>query len=107
MFPLGKTMSWGLISIQFFMAVAVMLTMVFAPPARGAILIVSLRQEDSGQIARRAIERDARLLGAGPVPNSLVVVGSRAALSRAAWQHRGLLLTGTFTACGGAIPDAA
>ena len=107
MFYRGKTMSWGLISFQFFIAVIAMLIMVFAPSRYGPILIVSLRQEDAGRIARWAIEHEARLLGVGPIPNSLVVVGSRSSLSGAAWRHGGLLLTGAFTGCGRSFRYAA
>jgi hypothetical protein len=93
----------GLSHLQLVLAATVLLTVVLAPPARGAILIVSFGNEDAGAIARWAIGHGAKPLGAGPVPNSLVVEGSRAALGWAAIERGSVLLTGIFAGCGRAI----
>ncbi len=84
---------------QLFLGCFALLLMTLAPPANGAILIISLNRETSGDIARWAIEQDARLLELGPFPNSLVVVGSRTALLAAAVRHGGLMMTGAFAGC--------
>lgn len=74
--------------------------LVLAPPAQGAMLIVSLDRESPGQIARWATAHDARLVGPGPLPHSLVVTGSRAALGKAALAHRGVLFAAVSAGCG-------
>jgi len=90
----------GLLLAQGFIAILVVAIVLLAPPARGAILIVSLDGDDAGGIARWAVEGDVRLVGAGPMAQSLVVYGSREALLGTALRHGGVLLTGAFTACG-------
>ena len=86
---------------QLLLGCAALAVMMLAPPADGPILIVSLSREAPGDIARWAIAQDVRLLGVGPLPNSMVVVGSRSALFEAAIRHGGLLMTGAFAGCGG------
>jgi len=87
--------------MQLLLGCVALVVMTLAPPANGTILIVSLSRETTGDIARWAVERDARLLGLGPFPNSLVVVGSRSALFDGAVRHGGLLMTGALAGCGG------
>lgn len=48
-----------------------------APPARGAFLLVPLTETAARDVARLAIERDARLIGPGRFGGSLVVQGER------------------------------
>ncbi|MGN6375176.1 MAG: hypothetical protein ACTHMG_06440 [Sphingomonas sp.] len=50
-------------------------------------------------------EGDARLLGAGPLPHSLVVIGSRDRLARVAWHHHSFITAGAFAGCG-EVPSA-
>jgi len=90
----------GPVYAQLVLACAAILIVSFAPPSRGAILILSLKGERPGEIARWAITHDAKLVGAGPVPHSLVVEGSRATLVAASFHHAGLLLTATGAGCG-------
>jgi len=89
----------GPICLQLLIAALVLLVIALAPPAQGAILLVSLRGETAGEIARWAVANDARLLQRGPWPNSLVVIGSRAALLSAAVEHRGLMISGLAVGC--------
>jgi hypothetical protein len=91
---------FGIIHLQLLIAAVAILCVIAAPPARGAILILSFGNEGAKDIAGWALGDDVRLLGLGPVPNSLVVMGPRAALRDAAFRHRGLLLSGAFTGCG-------
>jgi len=90
----------GPVYAQLVLACAAILIISFAPPSRGAILILSLKCERSGEIARWAITHNARLVGAGPVPHSLVVEGSRAMLVAASFRHAGLLMSGSVAGCG-------
>ena len=69
------------------------------PPRQGAILIVSMSGQNEGQIARWAIDHQARLLGPGPWKHSLIVVGERAALLGASVDEGALLLPGA-AGCG-------
>ncbi len=85
---------------QAAVACAVFALVTLAPPARGDILILSLSGERPGEIARWAIAHDAKLIGAGPVPHSLIVRGARGSLFTAALDHTGLLLTGSLAGCG-------
>lgn len=89
-----------MIHLQLCFAAVAMMCVVMAPPARGAILIVSLEDNDAGTIASWALGGDVRLLGPGPVPNSLIVTGPRAALRDAAFEHHSLLLRGAYRGCG-------
>ena len=55
------------------------------PPASGSMLLVPLGS-DGGATVRGALAGGAALLGAGPFPGSLVVVGDRARIApRVAW----------------------
>lgn len=90
----------SLFAVQFAIAGLVLAVVVLAPPARGSILIVSLRGEGPGEIARWASAGDVRLIGAGPAGNMLVVQGSRAALWEASLRHGSLLISGVAAGCG-------
>ena len=55
------------------------------PPASGSMLLVPLDQ-DGGAAVQGALAGGAALLGAGPIPGSLVVVGDRARIApQVAW----------------------
>ena len=55
------------------------------PPESGSMLLVPLGQ-DGGAAVQGALAGGAALLGAGPFPGSLVVVGDRARIApRVAW----------------------
>ncbi len=89
------------VSVQLVLA-AMMLTIVgVTPPAKGAILIVSLDGQSAGAIADWAMVGDARVLGRGPIAGSLMVNATRSTLAGAAWRHRSLLLNGGAAGCSG------
>lgn len=87
------------VSLQAGLALAAIFLLALMPPAQGNILIVSLAGQGRGAIAHWAIDHDARLVGAGPLPNSLVVAGTRGLLVQAAIDHGALLLSGAWTGC--------
>jgi hypothetical protein len=94
--PRGPLVHQGLI------AILVIATAALLPPAHGAILLLPLGRgsDDGDAVARWSIAAGAQLLGPGPLPGSLVVVGDRGALAAAAWRHRSLIVTGAFAGCG-------
>jgi hypothetical protein len=89
----------GPVYAQLVLACAAIFIVSFVPPAHGAILILSLKGERPGEIVRWAITHDARLVGPGPWPHSLVVEGSRATLVEASFGQAGLLMAGGATGC--------
>ena len=90
--------------MQAGLALLIMGLFALMPPAQGAILIVSLNGQGRGEIARWAIEHDARPLGFGPWSNSLVVTGNRQALLASALSQHALLLTGSAAGCSERAP---
>lgn len=95
--------SLWLLPAQCGLAAALIALVALIPPANGAIMLVSL--DGTGRDAVSTWQdADARLLGAGPLPHSLIVLGSRARLSSAAWRHRSFIITGLFAGCGKTQP---
>lgn len=86
------------------LGVAVLLA--FSPPRHGAFLLVPWSGE-IGLPVRVALDHDARLLGTGPLPGSVIVMGERAALAPAARSSGVLVLAAPFIGCGSASPSAA
>lgn len=89
-----------MVYLQFSIAVVALMCAALAPPSKGAMLIISLDDQGVETIASWALSDDVYLLGAGPVPNSLLVSGSRASLGEAAFRHGSLLLRWSLKACG-------
>ena len=87
------------LACQAALAAGLLGLLALTPPARGPILILSL-SGDAGAPVRVALAHGARLLGPGPLPGSMVVVGERAALSPAARDAGLLLLAAPFAGCG-------
>lgn len=52
------------------------------PPAQGAMLLVPTTGGAARALVPLAVERDARLIGSGPLPGSMVVAGTRVRLLR-------------------------
>lgn len=78
-----------------------------APPASGAMLLVPLAAT-GGDVVNLALARGARLLGAGPLPGSIVVTGRRDALAGAMLRHGTLTVAASPLLCGALPrPDAA
>lgn len=77
---------------QLLLAFGAFATIALAPPARGAMLLVSLTDMTHGELIDAAIARDARIGAAGFGDHSLVVVGERARL--AGLIGRGVLVLG-------------
>ena len=69
------------------------------PPADGNILVVPLRSTHPESILLWALPAGALAMGAGALPGSYVVRGSRAALIWPAMAHGALLLSAQPTGC--------
>ncbi|WP_294295012.1 hypothetical protein [uncultured Sphingomonas sp.] len=84
---------------QLSVAAAILTVIALSPPQRGAMLLVPL----TGQIAtvvNVAMAGKAALLGQGPLPGSMIVIGDRAALRTAASGRGILLLSAPRALCG-------
>ena len=74
-----------LVPAQIVAATFGLIALTMWPPASGSMLLVPLGSDD-GAIVQGALAGGAALLGAGPFPGSLVVVGDRARIApRVAW----------------------
>jgi hypothetical protein len=72
---------------------------VASPPAVGTAMLVPLTRTAAARLAANAVSGDARLVGTGPLPGSLVVAGTRAKL-RAALGPGVLILAAPPSGCG-------
>ncbi|RYG22688.1 MAG: hypothetical protein EON93_24865 [Burkholderiales bacterium] len=83
------------------MLVVIVLGMVgLYPPAQGKMLLVPIWPGAAQGMLARATQQGALLIGSGPLPNSFVVSGSRAAIAEAMLDHGVLLLAAPPTGCG-------
>lgn len=89
---------------QVGIALVVLLFAGFAPPARGAILLLPLPGAPSAGLAADAISRGGLILERGPVDGSILVYGERAALAGPMAARGVLAIGGAMTACGGNDP---
>lgn len=74
----------------------------FSPPAEGAIFLLPVGAQAQAATLPAALAGDARLIGPGPLPHSLIVYGDRARLAAAARDRSIFILAAPFAACGGA-----
>ena len=86
--------------------VAALAVMSLYPPAEGRILLVPVIDRDVNATARLAFASGARLLGAGPLRGSLVVVGNRARLAAHSQPWRVLMLAAPPAGCGAPFRQA-
>ena len=75
--PERKRPSIAPVLIQIGVALCGMIGIVFAPPAQGGILLVPLTALAQARLPIAALDGHTLLLGAGPLPGSLVVIGGR------------------------------
>jgi hypothetical protein len=77
----------------------VLAVLALAPPARGAMLLVPVAS-DAGGMVGAAVHAGARLIGAGPLPGSVVVEAERAALLPLMIRRGALVTAANPAACG-------
>jgi hypothetical protein len=70
-----------------------------APPRHGVLWLVD-PSGNAGPSIQIALSHGARLLGTGPLPGSIIVVGDRAALGRAVRAAGIVMLAAPFAGCG-------
>ena len=95
-----------LLPLQIVIAAVVLILSLFAPPARGAILLLPLPGAPSAGLAGDAIARGGLILERGPVDGSILVYGERAALAGPMAARGVLTIGGTMTSCGTANREA-
>ena len=88
------------IGAQLVIALAGLLALAFAPPARGAMLLVPLTGDARSRMAALAVEHGALLVGRGPVAGSLLIRGDRATLDGPLFGAGILLASAPAILCG-------
>lgn len=71
------------------------------PPREGAMLIVPIVPARQAEMIGWIARAEAGLLGTGPVPGSLVVIGNRDAVVRETWHHGAIVLAARPQTCTG------
>lgn len=71
-----------LIPAQCAVAMIALTLLTMWPPQIGNMLLVPLIQSDANSLAKAALNGGALLLGEGPFPGSLVVIGNRSTIAR-------------------------
>jgi hypothetical protein len=89
-----------LIPAQVTAAIFGLVLMAMWPPASGAMLLVPVGRGDVNAGARIALASGATLLGVGPFPGSLVVVGDRARIAGQRGASGFVLLAAPPAGCG-------
>ena len=102
---MAQTWTGPFLSMQVATCAAALIALTLWPPASGAMLLVPLDGENVGVVATLAVASGAKLLGKGPLPGSLVVVGDRAAIIAVPKAAPLLIVAAPPAACGS--PDAA
>lgn len=74
------SLSGTLVALQLAAIVASLAAIAFYPPAQGRMLLVPVWPGAEQGLAARAVRTGARLVARGPLANTLVVSGDRAAL---------------------------
>ncbi|MET0241597.1 MAG: hypothetical protein ABW184_17020 [Sphingobium sp.] len=85
---------------QAVFVLAAMMGLVVAPPVSGEMLLIPTGAKGRDALAGIAIGAGARLVGAGPLSESLVVSGDRAALMEALMPGQALVLRAGWRGCG-------
>lgn len=95
---MSRTILPGAALGQLLTVAVVIVTIALWPPQRGAMLVIPLTGHASDAI-NVAMAGRAGLLSAGPLPGSMIVVGDRAILARAALDRGILLLAAPRAIC--------
>lgn len=77
----------------------VLAALALAPPQAGAMLLVPLAA-DGGAVVAAAVGAGARLIGAGPLPGSIVVQAERTAILPTMLRAGALVTAASPAACG-------
>jgi hypothetical protein len=88
------------VAYQLTIVVSAMLLAALYPPTRGKMILVPLWPGAERGMLALAIDRQALLVGSGPLPNSFVISGDRAAIIGTMWERGILVLAAPPAACG-------
>lgn len=91
--------------IQAMVAVAAILALPVLPPVSGKLLLVPIAGGDANDMARIAVAGRAALVGAGPLPGSLVVFGDRASIMKQTPTFAAIVVAAPAVACGSDAPS--
>lgn len=97
----------GWILAQTLIVGLVIIVAIVAPPQTGSILLLPLGSGDPGRILELALERGARLEGAGPFAGTFIVRAQRDNLARAMLDAGVLMLAARPPLCGKVKGDVA
>ena len=89
------------VTVQLLLGVAAIVALALTPPDRGAMLMVPTSATLADTV-NAALSAQAAVVGAGPLPRSLVVYGDRAAIERRLAGHGTILLAAPSGICGSA-----
>lgn len=89
-----------MIAIQAVVVSAALVALTLSPPASGKLLLVPWDGTAPADILDGALAGGAALLGPGPLPGSLVVIGDRLRIARQLGKRRVLILAGPTAGCG-------
>ena len=89
-----------MLAAQFAAALGGLGVLVLAPPARGFQLLVPFGASARARMLPLALEHGALLVGRGPLPGSIVVRGTHAALGHPLAAAGILMLAAPAAACG-------
>jgi len=96
----GVSIARSAATFQVAAVVAAMLFGALYPPARGKMILVPVWPGAAHGMLALAIDRQALLVGYGPLPGSFVVSGDRAAMFGTMLRHGVLVLAAPPAACG-------
>lgn len=86
--------------VQGVVVTIALLAAILAPPEEGPMMVIPLDGEGMGQTLSWASGNGAALIGAGPLPGSILVYGRRDQLTQAAWHHNSLVIKAPAIFCG-------
>lgn len=93
----GISAKWT--GIQFGLLAVSFLALAVTPRAVGPVLVVPLLPATPASTTNWLVEADARLLGTGPVPGTVIAWGERSKLLAAALASGAILLRARATGC--------
>lgn len=102
----GALARWWPAIAQIALAIGGLGWLLLAPPAYGAIMLVPLTPAAAAGLPALALQGEARLIAAGPLPGSLIVEGARGRLAPAALAHAVLPLASPPAGCLAPRPEA-
>ncbi|MES2445426.1 MAG: hypothetical protein V4574_21580 [Pseudomonadota bacterium] len=89
-----------LLALQLAAVVASLAAIALYPPRSGRMILIPVWPGAERGLAARALESGALLVDRGPVPNSLVISGTRAAIAPALLSSGVLTLAAPAAGCG-------